>query len=177
MPRVNSRSKGRRGEVKAKEVLQKWTGMEFHRVPASGGLRWKKTDNITGDLICGHPTHRFDFSIEVKNYREINFEHLLMPQVKSIITNEFWPQCLKDADRGKKIPLLMMRYDGIRPGDFFFLVMRYLDFKFFKKYLDTTLPYFKYGKLVILNSNILFETDYDECIKPLSEKLIKKLWN
>lgn len=172
MAKINSRSKGKRGEKKARLVLEKWTGMEFAGVPASGGLRWAKADHITGDIICTDPLHRFDFSIEVKNYRGINFEHLLMPQVKSIITDEFWPQCIDDSNRGLKIPLLMMRYDGIKPGDFFFIATSFEYFKILKPVLNLKFPYLKVGKLVIMNSNILLQSDYKK-VKKKTEKIIQ----
>lgn len=172
MAKINSRSKGKRGEKKARLVLEKWTGMEFAGVPASGGLRWAKADHITGDIICTDPLHRFDFSIEVKNYRGINFEHLLMPQVKSVILHEFWPQCLEDSKRGLKIPILMMRYDGIKPGDFFFIAMSFSHFKRLKPVLCTEYPYLKIGSLVIMNSNILLNSDYKR-VKHKTEKIIQ----
>ena len=177
MGKINSRSKGKRGEKKARLVLAKWTSMEFAGVPASGGLRWKKADNITGDVICIDPIHRFDFSIEVKNYRNINFEHLLMPNVQSDIMQVFWPQCIADSKRGKKIPLLMMRYDGIRPGDLFFVAMQYKVFKRLKHLLKgKAYPYLKYKQLVIMNSNVLFKSKYKK-VKILTEKIIKETWS
>lgn len=172
MPRINSRSKGRRGERKAAQVLEQWTSYKFHRVPASGGLRWK-TANTIGDLVCGDPLHRFDFSLEVKNYADINFEHLLMPDVNSEIL-KFWEQCESDAQRGKKLPLLMMRYDGMK-ANLFFVVIRYSEFKILKPLLDRAFPYFKLGTLVFMNSNMLFNSKYTQ-VKKLTTKIIKKLW-
>lgn len=174
---INSRKKGRRGEKKARLVLTKWTKLEFAGVPASGGLRWKKTDNITGDLVCTDPLHRFDFSIEVKNHREINFEHLLTPNINSSI-KEFWKQCKMDAIRGKKIPLLMMRYDGIRPSDYFFLVISLKLFKRLKPILKLKYPYIKCIRngFVILHPDILFKTSYHK-IKIETQQIIKEIWN
>lgn len=176
MGRINSRKKGSRGEKKACEVFKEWTGMDFHRVPASGGLHWKNQFTV-GDIVCGSDLERFNFSVEVKNYKEINFEHLLMPNVQSIITQEFWPQALKDANRGKKIPLLMMRYDGIRPGDLFFMVMRYQDFKQFKPHLNLKYPYIKFKGLTIMNSYMLMTSKY-KAINKITQKIIKATkWN
>lgn len=172
MGRINSRRKGKTGEKKARQVLQEWTGLEFAGVPASGGLRWKKAENICGDIICTDAIHRFDFSVEVKNYKDINFEHLLTPKVNSIILDEFWPQCISDAERGKKLPLLMMRYDGIRPGDFFFCVLNYKDFKIFKPHLGKQV-YIKFGKLIIMGSDKLVDSNYKK-IKVLTQKIIAK---
>lgn len=172
MGRINSRRKGKSGEKKARKVLQGWTGLEFAGVPASGGLRWKKAENISGDIVCTDALHRFDFSIEVKNYRDINFEHLLTPNINSRILDEFWPQCTSDAERGKKLPLLMMRYDGIRPGDFFFCVMNFQDFKLFKPHLGKQ-AYIRFGKLVIMGSDKLIESPYKK-IKSITTKIIAK---
>lgn len=176
MGRINSRKKGARGEKKAIEVLKAWTGMEFHRVPASGGLRWGKTENITGDIVCGDKHKRFEFSIEVKNYKDINFEHLIMPQVKSTILDEFWPQCLADGVRGEKLPLLMMRYDNIKPADFFFIGLLKRDFKRLKPFLKKGYPYMIHKRgLVLMASNMLFEADYTKVDK-MAKQIIEELW-
>lgn len=172
MARINSRKKGARGEKKACEVFQKWTSFKFHRVPQSGGLHWK-LDNTCGDIICGDPLHRFDFSIEVKNYADINFEHLLMPHVNCDIMG-YWAQCIKDAERGKKLPLLLMRYDGMAK-DLFFAVIEYSHFKLIKHLLDKKLPYFKYGKLIFMHSGMLFNSDYKQ-VKKITHKIIRRLW-
>lgn len=177
MGRIDSRKKGARGERKACEVLKAWTGYDFHRVPQSGGLHWKSA-NTEGDLVCGDPLHRFNFSIEVKNYRDINFEHLLMPGVKSKITDEFWPQCLADSQRAKKIPLLLMRYDGIRPGDLFFAVMlneHYVALKTNGAQFKKKFPYLKCGKLIIMNSYHIFKADYNK-VDLASKTIISKQW-
>lgn len=42
MARINSKNKGSRFERTICKWFQDWTGYEFNRVPASGGLRWKK---------------------------------------------------------------------------------------------------------------------------------------
>jgi hypothetical protein len=175
MAKINSRKKGKRGEKIARIALKSWTNLEFAGVPASGGLRWKKAENISGDIVCTDALHRFDFSIEVKNYSDINFEHLLMPQVKSKITHEFWPQCVEDSIRAKKLPLLMMRYDGMKK-EFFIIVIRYSEFKKIKSLMPIAKhPYFKLGKLIFMDSNLLFKTDYQQ-IKKITSKIIKQLW-
>lgn len=172
--KVNSRKKGSRGEKKAIEVLTEWTGYPFHRVPQSGGLRWK-TEFTVGDLVCGDALHRFDFSIEAKNYREINFEHLLRDNVDSKIV-EFWQQCKADAERGKKIPLLMMRYDML-PKGYFFTVISIAAYKKLKPALDTSLPYLycRYHGFVILHPKCLFGVDY-KGVKKITTKYISHLY-
>ncbi len=171
MPRINSRKKGKRGERKAREVLNEWTGLEFAGVPASGGLRWKKAENISGDIVCTDALHRFDLSIEVKNYADINFEHLLMPDVQSDIL-KFWKQCKEDAARGKKLPLLMMRYDGMRTNLFFVVILK-RHFDIFLPHLDKDFPYFIYKGKVFMNSFMLFNSQY-KTIKKLTHKIVMK---
>lgn len=119
----NSKNKGNRAERDVAKWWEQFTGYEFGRVPASGGLRWKKTDNITSDVICTDDKHsrRFPFSIEVKFYKDINFEHILLGNKKCKI-REFWEQAKSDADRGNKLPILMMRYNGMPKDQYFFCV-------------------------------------------------------
>jgi hypothetical protein len=117
---VNAKKKGNRGERQARDFWKGWTGLEFERVPQSGGLRWKKADNISGDLTCTEPNYIFPYSIEVKFPKEIKFEHLLYSVKSDII--KYWAQAVEDAVRSVKIPLLMMRYNGL-PKGMFFIVM------------------------------------------------------
>ncbi len=173
MPRINSRRKGKSGEKKARIVLTQWTNLEFAGVPASGGLRWKKAENISGDIVCTDALHRFDFSIEVKNYADINFEHLLMPDVQCEILG-FWKQCKDDAQRGKKLPLLMMRYNGMK-SNLFFVVIKQIHFEFFKPYLDFNFPYFIFKGKVFMNSSMLFNSKY-KLIKNITSKIVAKIW-
>src|ERR1017187_7150756 len=129
MPGINRRKKGARGEKLACKVFSEWVKCPFHRVPASGGLHWR-TANTCGDIVAGDDLVRFNFSVEVKNYADLNFGHLLMPHVDCDIL-KFWKQCKTDAVRGKKIPLLMMRYDGMK-RDLFFVVMKEVHFNQFE---------------------------------------------
>ena len=123
MSRINSKAKGSKNERDVCKWWESWTGYEFSRVPSSGGLRWGRTTDTTGDIICSDQKHflRFPFSIECKNYKDINFEHLLLGN-KRVKILEFWSQALEDAERGHKIPILMMRYNGMKKGEYFFVV-------------------------------------------------------
>lgn len=89
----------------------------------SGGLRWKKSDNITGDIVCTEPGFDFPISIEIKFHEEINLLYLLMPEFAS--KNKvviFWDQAKKDGLRGNKLPLLMFRKNQMKK-DFYVCVM------------------------------------------------------
>lgn len=121
---INSRSKGKRGEKQAIKFLEAWTGHEFASTPASGGLRWGKSENIAGDIVCVSKNYLFPLGIEVKFNKDINFEHLLYhsSKLKKSRIQEFWEQASSDAERAEKIPMLMMRYNGM-PANFFFIVI------------------------------------------------------
>ena len=123
MGRINSRAKGSKNERDVCKWWELWTGYEFARVPSSGGLRWGRTTDTTGDIICSDKKHflRFPFSIECKNYKDINFEHILLGN-KNVKILEFWKQACEDGERGGKLPILMMRYNGMKKGDYFFVV-------------------------------------------------------
>lgn len=120
---VNSKSKGGRFERTISKWFTAWTGYEFSRVPASGGLRWKNADNISSDVTCTDRKHtrRFRFSIECKNYNDLNFEHVLLER-KSCKILKFWEQANRDAARAKKFPILIMHYNGMPKGEAFVIV-------------------------------------------------------
>lgn len=120
---VNSKNKGNRFERAICKFFKDWSGYEFSRVPASGGLRWKKTDNITSDITCTDPKHarKFPFSIECKSYQDIRFEHILLGN-KTCKIASFWKQASDDAKRADKIPILIMKYNNMPKGEAFFMV-------------------------------------------------------
>lgn len=121
--KINSRSKGNRFERTIAKWWQEWTGYEFGRVPGSGSLRWKKTDNITGDLCCTDVKHarRFPFNIECKSYEDIRFEHILLGN-KSCKIMGFWEQASGDAKRANKVPILIMKYNSMKKGESFMVM-------------------------------------------------------
>ena len=113
MAGINSRSKGCRAERMAAESFKKWAKQDFARTPSSGGLHWKSS-NVKGDIVCTSEGHYFPFCIEVKSYAEakINLAHLIVGK-KDCIVHTFWEQCLRDAKRANKTPILIMRYNGL----------------------------------------------------------------
>jgi hypothetical protein len=145
--------------------------MEFTSVPSSGGLRWKKTENITGDVVCTHKDHHFPFSVEVKFHRSLDLEKMIRNNVKCTVRDEFWKQCLQDSQRNKRIPMLLMRYNGL-PRNFFYVLMRYGDAKLFKVLSpEFRKNYLKSGSLIITHTEFLQSLDY----RVVEQKLIAKL--
>lgn len=121
--RVNSKQKGGRFERSICKWFTQWTGYEFNRVPASGGLRWKNAENITSDVACTDAKHsrQFRFSVECKSYKDLNFEHILLQKKACKITG-FWKQATDDAKRAGKLPLLIMKYNGMSKGEAFVMI-------------------------------------------------------
>lgn len=159
---INSKNKGNRNERKGTKLWSKWTGWEFSRVPASGGLRWKKQDDITGDIICTEKgIYNFKFSIEMKFHKEIEFNYLLLAKKKNPVL-KFWNQCQTDAKRADKVPILFMRYNGM-PSDTFFVVIRYKTYMKIRKFIDFSMGLLKYNiDFVIFNSDDLFRSDFQK---------------
>ena len=177
MPRINSRTKGSKNERDIAKWWKSWTGFEFTRTPSSGGLRWKKTDNISADIVCSDDKHsrRFPFSIECKSYKDINFEHVLLGNKKCKIL-EFWHQATHDAVRSHKIPILMMRYNGMPKEEYFFAVDKELGELITKDYEgklmvidtkeeDTTIFIFMATNIIGINYTYLYKE---------ARKIIKK---
>lgn len=122
---MNSKKKGNKNERELAKWWKDWTGIEFSRVPSSGGLRWKKTDNITSDIICTdpHKSRNFKFNIETKFYKDINFEHLILKDnPKNIKIWEFWNQAKDDGKKANRIPILFMRYNSMPRSTWFVVV-------------------------------------------------------
>ena len=170
---VNSKKKGSKNERNVCKAMEEWSGYEFARVPASGGLRWKATDNITGDIICSDPkgNYKFNLSIECKSYLTINFEHILLPNSKVRIL-DFWEQSVEDGIRGDKEPVLIMRYNGM-PASLWFVVIEFSTYlsvrDLFPNDHNSFIIQAEGHKLICFTSDILFQTNYQKFIK-----LIKK---
>ena len=162
---TNGKKKGNKAERELAKWWQQWTSFEFTRVPASGGLRWKTMVNTTtSDLICANDRHnrRFQFSIESKSYKDINFEHLILGNKKAKI-REFWDQTNNDAERSSKVPILFMRYNNMAKNTWFVIIPYYVYDLFFPNLITWDYNRFHVtGKdnLVILNSNDLLKIDY-----------------
>lgn len=154
----NSKSKGNRFERSVAKFFQEWTGYEFNRTPMSGGLRWKNAENITSDIVCSDPKHsrKFKLSIECKSYQDINFEHLLL-QKKSCKIASFWNQAKSDAKRAGKIPVLIMKYNGMARGEAFFVVDDQVAEFFYKQNLKK--PYMNICNMSIGSIHIFMLSD------------------
>jgi Holliday junction resolvase len=111
---INSKQKGTRNELDLAKALTDWVGYEFNRVPASGGLRWKDAEGVTGDLVPENKT--FPFVVETKFYA--NFEVKETLRKNSKIYN-FYSQVCRDVLRLQKnkdivkLPVVFARKNGM----------------------------------------------------------------
>jgi len=104
------------------KTLTVWlTGKEkpymYWRMPASGGLATIHSEcgELSGDIRSLHKDADFltdTFSIECKNgYPKADFWHLFK-SVKNFDLRNFWEQCVNDAQRASKLPMLIYRKKG-----------------------------------------------------------------
>lgn len=118
---VNSKKKGSKFERTVAKWFESWTGYKFGRTPGSGSFHQNR--DLTSDVNCidEKHAHRCKISIECKCYKEIKFEHVLLGN-KNCDIIRFWDQAKGDAERGKKVPILCMRYNSMPANEFFFVV-------------------------------------------------------
>lgn len=163
---VNSRRKGDKGEKLAAELIAKWTGKKFKRAETNNYIHKRDAHNSKGDIVCITEGHYYPFCTEVKNYKEINFEHLLYLPKPLIV--DFWKQATTDAKLCGKCPLLFMRYNGL-PKEFFFVAIppKIYD-QFFSEHikLPKSLRMEFYG-FILITTNELFQVPYKSIRKSI----------
>lgn len=118
--KVNGKAKGSKNERSVAKWLTEWTGEEFNRTPMSGGLRWLDASRIAGDVVAPVDS-KFPFCIEAKSYKMIEVKSKL--RSNSIIFT-FWRQCLRDAERVGKHPMLFIRKNGMAKDTHYIFVDR-----------------------------------------------------
>ena len=111
--KINSRSKGRRGEREVAALLERWwaqiePGTRFKPTPLSGG--WSTPDvraafQVSGDLVTTAET--FPYCVEVKRREKWNLDKFIL-SYKGPLAN-WWEQAVCAASENKKIPLLVFR--------------------------------------------------------------------
>ena len=98
---VDSRAKGAAGERQVRDVLRKYTDLEWQRVPHSGALTFMK-----GDLFV--PNTHNNYCVEVKFYKHSHFND----KVLTNSTNQFiswWEQTTRQAKLAGAKPLLFFK--------------------------------------------------------------------
>jgi len=104
--KINSRSKGNRGERILVKKFSSWWGKEFYRTPGSGSFATRgykhEAMSLAGDVVTTDET--FPFCIESKNAEGWHLEQLLTSPRCDII--KWWEQAVAETPEGK-IPLLV----------------------------------------------------------------------
>ena len=116
---INSRSKGRRGELLVLALIRDWwqqvePGAEFARTPLSGGWQGRGARGqslrgemrMSGDLMT--TSKRFPFSVEVKNTDRWGLPAL--EQGRRSPVWGWWRQCQTAADESGLVPMLWFRH-------------------------------------------------------------------
>lgn len=145
--KINSKIKGSSNEKRACKTLFKWTGIEFHRTPASGGLKWYMDNRIVGDIVAP-PNANFPFVVEVKAHKSIDLD---IPTIKKVKMFTFFNQVLRDAYSVGKEPLLMARQNQMKNDEWVIGVKPE-----FGKFISTTFSInpISVGSRIIDNSTI-----------------------
>jgi hypothetical protein len=116
---INSKRKGSAAERAACKFLEQWTGVKgFSRVPLSGGARWSPREESRGDVIAPKGLF-FPFTVEVKSVRDCR---LTFYPGKSNIFSRAYEQCARDCARTGKMPMLLVRENGLSQGFFMMCV-------------------------------------------------------
>lgn len=122
--KINSRSKGKRGERALAKVFSEWWGTEFTSTPLSGGFGTKKFRddwNASGDLVT--PDDSFPFCVECKNAEGWHLEQLFTSPECLLV--KWWRQSVNETPFGK-IPLLVFKRN--RHPWMFFMALDDMDF-------------------------------------------------
>ena len=97
---VNSRQKGSRAEQQIAHLLGINSGETFTQTPGSG------SGKIKGDLYVPHK-HNI-FTIEVKHYKDMCFNHKIFTQRSNVFVN-WWSKLCVQAEEMKQEPLLIFK--------------------------------------------------------------------
>lgn len=103
---VDSRAKGARTETQAKDILRKYTGLEWERVPMSGALDPKH--GLKADLYV--PGTHIHYCVEVKGYADDELTSSILT-AKNPMFIQWWEQTIREAEQIGKLPMLIFKYD------------------------------------------------------------------
>lgn len=120
---INSKRKGDKNERVLAKLLSVWVGVPFTRVPRSGGLRWKDTANVCGDVVCEVASFHFPFSVETKHLKTVNISHKLR---KNSMIYKIFTQAQEDAKRANKFPVVFVRENRMKKETYYVFVGSYV---------------------------------------------------
>lgn len=103
---VDSRKKGARAELAARDLLRKDTKWKWERTPSSGALGAQHM--LKGDLYI--PNEKNNYLIEVKHYKTDQLgSNILVNKDPNIF--EWWDKAVLQAKQTNKSPLVMYKWD------------------------------------------------------------------
>ena len=103
---VDARAKGARTETTIRDLLRKYTKLQWERVPGSGALDEKH--GLKGDLYI--PNEKNIYCVEAKGYADDHLTSALLTS-KSPQLLKFWEQAVRQGHQVNKQPLLTFKYD------------------------------------------------------------------
>jgi hypothetical protein len=105
----------------------------WHKTPASGGMRWKKRDDVIGDIVCDRPD--FIFTVECKKHEDIDMEVLFYKRKSNTSSDliSFYEQACNEAIRAGKQPMLVVERKRGKP---YMVIPRTI----FRSIMDVDLP-------------------------------------
>lgn len=111
MSSSKSRDKGQRAEYAVRDLLREATGLEWERVPGSGGFG--ASHGLKGDIYLPVPTgHMSKWCLEVKHYAEEHFNSNILKQAKTQTKFEKWLiQTEREAAEMNADPMLIFKKD------------------------------------------------------------------
>lgn len=101
-----SKAKGNRAEYLVRDMLRKYTKLDWNRTPASGalGAQFK----MKADLFV--PGEKNLFSVEVKSYQDDHVSSKILVNSTSPLF-DWWEQVTKDAKSNCNKPFLVYKYN------------------------------------------------------------------
>ena len=115
---VNGKRKGNNNERVAAKFLSEWTGAEFSKTPASGGMHLRNS-MFCGDLVCVTEGFYFPFVMETKHLKEVNVQGALRD---NSMLYKIFRQALNDANRIGKRPLCLIRGNRMPAGEYYLIL-------------------------------------------------------
>jgi Holliday junction resolvase len=97
-----SAAKGTRFENSVIGILNKYTGLDFKRVPLSG------SSHIKGDIFLVNKQNKY--CIECKHYKDDHLTSKILTSKESQF-EKWWKQAIDQASKSNQEPLLIFKFD------------------------------------------------------------------
>lgn len=129
-----SKNKGANFERTMAKAFSSWSGKEFYRTPGSGNWSSQRLGQSAqvGDIVPPEDIV-FPFSIELKHHEGISLDNYMMSNGE---VPSFFAQCVGDAVRSQRIPMLIT-HSNYAPN---YLSLP-LSSKILKPFIDNNKPY------------------------------------